>query len=320
MEKQEEEEAVVEINNESVSLSSLPSSYKLLLKCPLGLTLDQVSVDFSSCYDRTPHSDKNLENSICETWKERIQQTPSLFNGTKFRYGGYSLQNVDGSNQKSHVCLHLGLTDYRTFMGTNLSAKWEEFLVPSEDDTVRCQHTSSPLGNGAVVETLDKKIIVLQRSENVGEFPGHFVFPGGHPEPQEIGISGHEYAKDLADSEHTKRKLSQEMFESIIREVVEEIGVPVPYLSDPIFIGISRREFNVRPSAFFFLKCSLESKEIQKLYSTAQDGYESVRLFTVSRSELEKMATKMPGCHQGGWALYELMVGEGRLIEEKQNQ
>lgn len=50
------------------------------------------------------------------------------------------------------------------------------------DDAIRCQHTSSPLGNGAIVETSDKKILVLQRSNNVGEFPGHFVFPGGHPE------------------------------------------------------------------------------------------------------------------------------------------
>jgi len=33
-----------------------------------------------------------------------------------------------------------------------------------------------------VVETKDNKILVLQRSNNVGEFPGHFVFPGGHPE------------------------------------------------------------------------------------------------------------------------------------------
>ena len=50
------------------------------------------------------------------------------------------------------------------------------------DDSVRCQHTSSPLGNGAIIETSDRKILVLKRSNNVGEFPGHFVFPGGHPE------------------------------------------------------------------------------------------------------------------------------------------
>ncbi|XXG54905.1 hypothetical protein AAC387_Pa03g2673 [Persea americana] len=59
---------------------------------------------------------------------------------------------------------------------------WEKFLVPSEDDSIRCQHTASPLGNAAVVETADKKILVLQRSYNVGEFPGHFVFLGGHLE------------------------------------------------------------------------------------------------------------------------------------------
>lgn len=41
---------------------------------------------------------------------------------------------------------------------------------------------ASPLGNGAIVETLDKRIIVLQRSAKVGEFPGYFVFPGGHSE------------------------------------------------------------------------------------------------------------------------------------------
>lgn len=55
-------------------------------------------------------------------------------------------------------------------------------LCLSTDECARCQHTSNPLGNGAVVETSDKRILVLQRSNNVGEFPGHFVFPGGHPE------------------------------------------------------------------------------------------------------------------------------------------
>ena len=41
---------------------------------------------------------------------------------------------------------------------------------------------SNPLGNGAIVETSDEKIIVLQRSNNVGESPGYYVFPGGHSE------------------------------------------------------------------------------------------------------------------------------------------
>ncbi|MBA0594639.1 hypothetical protein Gorai_011537, partial [Gossypium raimondii] len=175
-------------------------------------------------------------------------------------------------------------------------------------DPTQCRHTSSPLGNGAIVETSDQKIVLLQRSNNVGEFPGHFVFPGGHPEPQEVGIETHEYCKCSKDSELVNKKVSQEMFESIIREVVEEIGVPATSLSDPLFIGISRRVLNVRPAIFFFIKCSLESKEIHQLYSKAQDGYESTQLYTVSMIEVEHMTSKMPGCHQGGFALYKLMV------------
>ncbi|KAM7501989.1 hypothetical protein LguiB_000893 [Lonicera macranthoides] len=117
-----------------------------------------------------------------------------------------------------------------TFVGTNLSPLWERFLVPSEDDCRHCQHTSSPLGNGAVVESSDKRIVLIQRSNNVGEFPGHFVFPGGHPEPPEVGIESHQNDKDSKNSELINRKVSQEMFDSIVREVVEEIGVPAATL------------------------------------------------------------------------------------------
>ncbi|CAL8999321.1 unnamed protein product [Prunus brigantina] len=281
--------------------------YKLLLSCPSGLLPSQVSVVFDGDYDRIPHPDINLENSVSEIWDQRVHKNPSLYNGTKFRYGKHVWHDGGGSNQEPHVCLHLGLTDYRNFVGTNLNNLWESFLVASEDDAIRCQHTSSPLGNGAIVETSDKKILVLQRSNNVGEFPGHFVFPGGHPEPQEVGLVSHHH-EDLTDSKVINDKVSQEMFDSIVREVVEEIGVPSASLHEQVFIGISRRVLNVRPTAFFFMKCSLSSKEVQKLYATAQDSFESTQLFTVPLIDLENMASKMPGCHEGGLALYKLMV------------
>ncbi|XP_009782328.1 nudix hydrolase 9 isoform X3 [Nicotiana sylvestris] len=282
--------------------------FKLLLSCPSGLSPSQVSVVFDEAYDRIPHSDSSLEHSISEIWDARVQQSSSLYNGTKFRYGGYNFDVGNDPKQQPHVSLQLGLTDYRTFVGTNLSPIWERYLVPSEDDCIQCQHTSSPLGNGAVVETSDKKILVLQRSNKVGEFPGYFVFPGGHPEPQEVGIISHEGFQELNQCRTINNKVSQEMFDSIVREVVEEIGAPADSLSSPIFIGISRRVMNVRPTAFFFIKCNLQSDEIQQLYSSAQDGFESTQLYAVSMSDLENMASKMPGCHRGGFALYKLMV------------
>lgn len=284
-----------------------PRPYELLVSCPYGLSPTQVSIVLNESYDRIPHPDSNLEMTISEIWDRRVEQNTSLFNGKKFRYGGHILHGGDSSSQDAHLCLHLGLTDYRTFVGTNLNLLWEKFLIAPEEDPTRCRHTSSPLGNGAVVETSDKKILVLQRSNNVGEFPGHFVFPGGHPEPQEVGVVSHQY-ETVTNSEHVSSKVSQEMFDSIIREVVEEIGVPSASLCNPVFIGISRRVLNVRPTAFFFIKCTLQSNEIQHLYSSAQDGYESTHLYSVSRNDLEDIASKMPGCHQGGFALYKLMI------------
>ncbi|XP_010541391.1 PREDICTED: nudix hydrolase 9 isoform X2 [Tarenaya hassleriana] len=239
-------------------------------------------------------------------WKFIIVQWPKV--QVIFQYGSYVLDYDVGSNEVSNVCLCLGLTDYRTFVGTNLSPMWERFLVPSRDDSIRCRHTSSPLGNGAVMETSDKKIIVLRRSNNVGEFPGHYVFPGGHPEPKEVGITSHQLSKDLETRQLINKRVAQEMFDSIIREVVEETGAPPSSLSSPLFMGISSRELNVRPAAFFFIKCSLNSEEIQRLYTSAEDGYESTQLHTVSLTELEKMTSLMPGCHHGGFALFKLML------------
>lgn len=46
-------------------------------------------------------------------------------------------------------------------------------------------------------------------------------------QPGEVGITTHQFNKDF---ELTNKMISQEMFDSIIREVVEEIGVPAESL------------------------------------------------------------------------------------------
>ncbi|XP_051225150.1 nudix hydrolase 9 [Lolium perenne] len=288
------------------------TAYKLLLSCPAGLPRSRVSVKFDPSFDRVPHPDSSLEESIDEIWNHRLQENSSLYSGTKFRYGGHASHHNDEPNQEYSVSLHLGLTDYRTFVGTNLSPLWENFLVPSEDDSVCCQHVSNPLGNGAIVETSDQKIIVLQRSNNVGESPGYYVFPGGHSEPEEVGILAHQ--NDIEDVGRLIDRVSDEMFDGIIREVVEETGVPASSLTAPIFIGVSRRELNVRPAAFFFIRCNLDSSTFIELYSRAQDGYESTKLYAVSAEELREMRQRLPGCHQGGFALYELMRNAAKKL------
>lgn len=51
--------------------------------------------------------------------------------------------------------------------------------------------------------------------------------------------------------------------------------------SEPLFIGISRRVLNVRPTAFYFIKCALSSSQVQAYYLRAADGFESSHLLLV---------------------------------------
>ncbi|KAL2644806.1 hypothetical protein R1flu_012393 [Riccia fluitans] len=280
--------------------------FDLLLICPVPLGRSDLSVDFGSAYDRQAHPDPELEQAINKIWEQRVAAQPSLFNGSKFRYGGF--REVRDSELKIpiKVSLCLGLTDYRTFTGTNLSSKWQEFLVPSGDDLERCRHTGDPLGNAAVVETTDGKIVVLQRSADVGEFPGTLVFPGGHPEPEEAGIKSHKESEST-NKEELEKKITEEMFEGIIREVVEETGIPASSMTDPVFMGCSRRKQNVRPAVFFYLRTALTSTQVLSNYQHAEHSYESTALYTLSPEELVEVAKRMPGCHQGGAALYQLL-------------
>jgi len=66
-------------------------------------------------------------------------------------------------------------------------------------------------------------------------------------QPQEIGITSHQYNKELTESINTK--VSQEMFDSIVREVVEEIGVPasslVSFIIPISYFNITMSEHNI---------------------------------------------------------------------------
>lgn len=51
--------------------------------------------------------------------------------------------------------------------------------------------------------------------------------------------------------------------------------------NEPLFIGISRRVVNVRPTAFFFIKCALLSPQVLEYYQRAADRFESSQLLLV---------------------------------------
>lgn len=61
----------------------------------------------------------------------------------------------------------------------------------------------------------------------------HWIIFSYDWQPQEIGITSHQNVKELPDSININ--VSREMFDSIVREVVEEIGVPASSLVSFIY-------------------------------------------------------------------------------------
>jgi 8-oxo-dGTP pyrophosphatase MutT (NUDIX family) len=85
------------------------------------------------------------------------------------------------------------------------------------------------------------------------------------------------------DKNEINQRIALEMFEGLIREVVEETGVPATCLCEPLFIGISQRLINVRPTAFFYVKCTISSSQVQEFYQCATDGFESTHLLAIPK-------------------------------------
>ena len=81
-------------------------------------------------------------------------------------------------------------------------------------------------------------------------------------------------------------------------------------LGEARLLGFCRRTKNHRPDYFVLVHCSLHSAEILSNYhkGNVQDRFESKELILVDATELaQKLRTvSMPGCHRGGFELYQL--------------
>lgn len=140
-----------------------------------GLSQSEVIFDFSTTYNQI--LDSETQAIINEEWGVRQKENPHLFNGTKFR-----LHEVVWQNSKPIV--HLGLTSYRDFIGTNCNGKRSELQMKGVHYNGNPQaFMADPLGVGTIVCSKDGKFIFLRRSHICGEAQGMLDGPGGHPEP-----------------------------------------------------------------------------------------------------------------------------------------
>lgn len=160
----------------------------LLLLCPLGgLSQEQVAVELSPAHDRRPLP--GGDKTITAIWEARLQTQPWIFDAPKFRLHSATLAS---SSPGPQLLLHLGLTSYRDFLGTNWSSSASWLRQQGATDWGDKQaYLADPLGVGATLVTADDFLVFLRRSQQVAEAPGLVDVPGGHPEPQVERLAGH---------------------------------------------------------------------------------------------------------------------------------
>ena len=138
---------------------------------------NKLTVIISDKYNRK-NLPKHYENNINEVWDRKLAQNDKIWNGTKFRIDSAMSEN-------GFATLHLGLTDYKDFIGTNWSPNSKLYLEFGRREQGNAHaFMSDALGVGALVITGDNYVIFLKRSECCAEAPGMWDIPGGHPEPK----------------------------------------------------------------------------------------------------------------------------------------
>ncbi|XP_069118504.1 uridine diphosphate glucose pyrophosphatase NUDT22-like [Argopecten irradians] len=216
----------------------------------------------SQDFNRKPFG--KFDAQIESIWNKRRSENPKLFNGTKFRLHSVSKNSGDGSDFR--ITFNIGITCYRDFISTNWAPNAIEILQLGEQNFNDSQaFMSDAMGVGAFVQTADKHVIFLKRSILCGEAKGQWDIPGGHAEPQEL--VGKLPVEDIDVTKMDSVKVIEEMFDSIKREVIDEVNIPSTCLSEPELCGIARNTTAAgRPSVEFVIRCSLNSEEVKTRY------------------------------------------------------
>ncbi|XP_074530256.1 uridine diphosphate glucose pyrophosphatase NUDT22 [Halichoeres trimaculatus] len=168
------------------------------------------------------------------------------------------------------LTLRLGLTCYKDYLGTNWSCQASELCRQGEvefGDPLAL--LAQPLGVGAVLCTSDGQVVLIRRSQKVAEAGGLLDIPGGHPEPKVVCERlGCVVKEELISVDMMQQwAVISELFSSVNAEIRDEVNIPLSSLQEPVLMGIALNHTSAcRPSAEFYVSCSLTSNEVRELY------------------------------------------------------
>ncbi|XP_028445272.1 uridine diphosphate glucose pyrophosphatase NUDT22 [Perca flavescens] len=208
-------------------------------------------------------------------------------------------KNTEDQRTGHLLTLRLGLTCYKDYLGTNWSCRVAELRQRGEvefGDPLAL--LAQPLGVGAVLCTDDSQVVLIRRSQRVAEAGGLLDIPGGHPEPKVVcerlgqAVCEQQISVDMM----SQRPVVSELFSSVCAEIRDEVNIPLSSLGEPVLMGIALNHTSAgRPSAEFYVSCSLTSDEVRKLYwKGGAEAHESTDVVFFSRTEVLQLDRSSP--------------------------
>ncbi|XP_022615852.1 nucleoside diphosphate-linked moiety X motif 22 [Seriola dumerili] len=216
------------------------------------------------------------DSSIC-----RAAQLPS-----------HSDKNTHDKDTGPLLTLRLGLTCYKDYLGTNWSCKVAELRQRGEAEfSDSLALLAQPLGVGGVLCTDDGQVVLIRRSQRVAEAGGLLDIPGGHPEPKAVCEE-----VSMVMIQQRREAVVLELFGSVCAEIRDEVNVPLSCLGEPVLMGVALNHTSAgRPSAEFYVSCSLTSDEVRKLYwKGGAEAHESTDIVFLSRTEVLQLDRSSP--------------------------
>lgn len=216
----------------------------LLNKKQEPLSREEVCVQFSKEFDNI--SDPWIKENVDTIWAAQTKENQRIYNASKFRFAGVTFST--DTDVTHHVTLNIGLTSYKDLMATNCHSfgrKLKDYGLEKYSDSNSC--LSHALGVGSLLLTNDKQFLFMKRALWTGEDKGKLDRPGGHPEPDNI-------------TGETKNSLDvkNEIFNSVLHEIRDEINLPIDTLTDPLLLGVVQSLDRLgRPSAEFLVRYTL---------------------------------------------------------------
>ena len=147
---------------------------------------------------------------------------------------------------------------------------------------------SQCIGVGGWVVTTDNKVIMVETAGWKGEGACSVDRPGGHAEPEESLKHVTETDGEKSYSNITNTLVARELFESIQKEIRDELNIPIAHQTAPELLGVVyNMNHGGRLTMDFLVKLDINSKEVLTMYKDGGvEADESTALYFIDLEDI----------------------------------